>query len=455
MKNIKHLFILIGICILPFLGCKKYLDQKSNDTLVVPKSLADIQGILDDAATLNLRVTPSYNEHSNDDFFMLAAGYVATPSEYRSVYTWQPTIYNHGNDYALGYNAIFNCNLSLDLLKKVERMPGNTSAWDNVKGSALFFRSYYFLMLNSQFGLGYDETTSNTDLGIVLRLDSEFGTPSVRATVAACYQQVITDLTASLSLLPTYPQHVMRPSKGAALALLSRCYLYMHKYDLALKYAEEALVLNNKLMNYHGDTDLLALTSAVPIKKFNKETIWYAEMSSGFGLNALTKARVDTALYNSYSANDLRRTAYFKAVAPYQQFKGNYTASTNIYFSGLATDELYLTRAECKAFLNDVTGAMEVLNFLLKTRWKNTVTYMPVVAANRIDALNSIRIERRKELLYRGLRWEDVKRYNKEGANIVLKRIINGQTFNLLPKSKAYALSLPDDIIRASGMQQN
>lgn len=455
MKNIKKIVLLLGFSSLVFVGCKKFLAQKSNDTLVVPQSISDIQGILDDASIINIRVTPSYNEHSNDDFFMLEAAYQAFPSQYRTVYTWQPTLYDHVNDYAQGYNAIFNCNLSLDLLKKVERLQVNATAWDNVQGSALFLRSYYFLMLNSQFGLGYDENTSKTDLGIALRLDAEFGKPSVRSTVEACYQQVVKDLTNSLSFLPNYPQHVMRPSKGAALALLSRCYLYMHKYDLALKYADEALVLNNKLMNFNGDSDLLALTSNVPIKKFNKETIWYAEMSSGFGVNSPTRARVDTMLYASYAPNDLRKTAYFKAVAPYQQFKGSYAAVANIYFSGLATDELYLTRAECKAYLNDINGAMEDLNLLLKTRWKNTVTYLPIAATTRLMAIDIIRMERRKELLLRGLRWEDLKRYNREGANVVLTRVINGKTFTLLPNSKFYALSLPDDVIRLSGMPQN
>lgn len=455
MKTTKYTCLYLAFCTMMLFGCEKYLDKKSNDSLVVPKTLKDIQGILDDAATINIRNTPSYNEHSSDDFFMLPASYNSFPIPYRSVYVWKPTVYAHQNDYAQGYTAIFNSNLSLDLLAKVERVGENAKAWDNIKGSALFFRSYYFLMLNSQFGLAYDETSSKTELGIPLRLDAEFAKPSVRATVAEVYQQVIKDLEIALPLLPDYPEHVMRPSKGAALALLSRCYLYMRNYQLALKYAEAALLLNNKLINYNGDTDLLALSSNLPFKKFNKETIWYAEMSYGFGLNSPPGARIDTMLYASYNVNDLRRTAYFRAFAPYQQFKGSYSASATYYFSGIATDELYLTKAECKAYLDDVIGAMNDLNLLLKTRWRSTVSYLPITATDRLDALNKVRIERRKELLYRGLRWEDIKRYNKEGANIILKRIVNGEVFTLEPNSKAYALSLPDDIIRITGMPQN
>jgi len=50
-------------------GCKKYLDKKSNDALVVPSTLADLQGLLDDGFIMN-HVTPSLPESSADDYFL-------------------------------------------------------------------------------------------------------------------------------------------------------------------------------------------------------------------------------------------------------------------------------------------------------------------------------------------------------------------------------------------------
>ncbi|QPH38650.1 RagB/SusD family nutrient uptake outer membrane protein [Pedobacter endophyticus] len=449
------LSIVIFISMLFTLSCKKYLEVKSNARLVVPNTLADAQGLLDDANLMNLRIAPSFGEASSDDFFLPLTSYNALIVRGQEAYTWKPTPYRYGNDWSLAYAAVYNSNLCLELLQNIERTPSNSSLWDNAKGSALFYRSFYFLMLTNQYGLAFDEKTSENDLGIALRTSSNFNVPSVRASVSDCYRKIIEDATLALALLPDYPQHVLRPSKGAAAALLSRCYLYRHEYDLSLKYTLEALKLNNKLMDYNGDSDLLVLTSTVPIKKFNKETIWYAELSSNFGVNNTTNSRIDTTLYASYNANDLRRTAFFRASAPYQQFKGNYTASGTIYFSGLATDELYLNSAECKAFLNDLPGAMESLNTLLKSRWRNTVPFSPITASDRTDAIRKIREERRKELLMRGLRFADLKRYNKEGANITLRRVLGNQVFTLEPNSRYYALPLPSDIIESSGMQQN
>ena len=65
------------------------------------------------------------------------------------------------------------------------------------------------------------------------------------------------------------------------------------------------------------------------------------------------------------------------------------------------------------------------------------------------------RRKRRKELLFRGLRWADVKRYNREGANIVLSKTVNGKTFLLPPNDLRYAIAIPEDIIGMTGMPQN
>jgi tetratricopeptide (TPR) repeat protein len=456
MKKVNSIISLICLTLLATAaGCKKFLDVKSDAKLVVPKTLSDIQGLLDDGNLMNIGKSPSFGEASSDDFFLPLETYRALITRGQEAYTWKATPYRYPNDWSAAYSAVYNTNLSLELLEKIDRTNANAIGWDNAMGSARFFRAYYYLMLTSQFGLAYGINSAEQDLGIALRLNSDFNLPSLRTTVSECYKQVIMDANAAYESLPTYPLHVMRPSKGAAAALLSRCYLYMHDYEKALEYANKALAINNKLMDFNADADLLALSNAVPIKKFNKETIWYAELSSNFGVNTVSRARIDTALYSSYSANDLRKTAFFKSAAPYQQFKGNYTGNATVYFSGLATDELYLTSAECKAWLNNLTGAMDDLNYLLKSRWKNSAVYTPISASTKADALKKIRYERRKELLMRGLRFADIKRYNQEGEKITLKRIIEKEEFTLLPESRYYALPIPTDVIQLSGMVQN
>ena len=49
----------------------------------------------------------------------------------------------------------------------------------------------------------------------------------------------------------------------------------------------------------------------------------------------------------------------------------------------------------------------------------------------------------------------DIKRLNKDGAGITLKRVINGETFLLPPNDPRYAVAIPEDVIATTGMQQN
>jgi hypothetical protein len=165
-------------------------------------------------------------------------------------------------------------------------------------------------------------------------------------------------------------------------------------------------------------------------------------------------AQIDTSLYASYDDNDLRKSAYFFPNFENYSFKGSYAGSDGVYFTGLATDEIYLIRSECLARNQQKDAALNDLNALLSKRW-SAGNFTPITVATAQEALTIILAERRKELVMRGLRWIDIKRLNKEGANIILKRIIATQQFSLQPNEERYALPIPDDIIKQTGIQQN
>jgi starch-binding outer membrane protein, SusD/RagB family len=147
--------------------------------------------------------------------------------------------------------------------------------------------------------------------------------------------------------------------------------------------------------------------------------------------------KIDSMLYKSYDPNDLRKTVFFRAntgvnVGTYT-FQGSYngTGGVSSVFDGLATDELYLTRAECYARSGNKDAALADLNTLMKKRWSNNGSWNAYTANTAAEALNLILIERRKELVFRGLRWSDIRRLNEEGANITLQRVIGGTTYTL------------------------
>jgi hypothetical protein len=124
-------------------------------------------------------------------------------------------------------------------------------------------------------------------------------------------------------------------------------------------------------------------------------------------------------------------------------------------FSGIATDEMYLIKAECLARAGKVDEGIQTLNALLIKRWK-TGTFVPFVAANVNDAMTKILKERRKELVFRTLRWEDLRRLQNDPLfSVTPKRIVNGQEYSLEPNSPRYLLKIPPTVIQLTGIQQN
>ena len=224
----------------------------------------------------------------------------------------------------------------------------------------------------------------------------------------------------------------------------------MRKYDQVLLYADSSLKLYSTLLDYNT----INTAANKPFPEFIPEIIYYAYTNNNYYYMPIQE-KVDSSLYRSYNDNDLRKHAFFKANNDGSHaFKGSYHSSGSGLFFGLAVDEVYLMRAEAYARQGKVSEAMDDLNTLLAKRWKDGM-FTPFTAAGKEEALQLILKERRKELLLRGLRWTDIKRLNKEGANITLTRVLNGQTYTLQPNDSRYALPIPEDVIEISGMTQN
>lgn len=456
MKKYKYALTLITIIIISIqLSCRKYLDEKSDATLIVPSTLSDFQNLMDDATTMNYN-SPSFGVSSADDYFIDNVAYNAKSIFLQKVYKWLPHPYNYQNDWAQSYRAIYVSNLCLERIPFVTREASNSTEWDKMKGSALFYKAFYHLELAWLFAKAYDETKAEIEPGIVLRQSTDFLVTSVRASVAETYAKVLEDGMEAARLLPDNPSIATRPSRCAAYGLLARTYLSMRQYDSAGKYANLALQIKNSLLNYN-DASLVSAAASNPFKLFNREVIFHTTMNTQVPLYSPTggPARIDTTLYASYHVNDIRRKAFFTAISGYHRFKGSYSGTASRLFSGIAVDELLLMRAECLARTNAKTLALEDLNLLLQQRYA-PANFIPVTAATSEEALEIILLERRKELMFRGsLRWMDVKRLNKEGRDIEMKRKVMNEIFTLPSNDNRFALQIPNDVIIASGIQQN
>jgi len=453
-RNIQHHFYGIGFFLFAFVfgACNKYLDIQSNRNQVVPSDLNELQQILDGAQNMNFHFC-AIGEVSADDYFLKQKVFDGLSEENRKFYTWDNPVYNYNNDWARAYIPVYNCNLVLDKLKKIERTTLNRDDWDNVRGSALFYKASQYLSLIWVYGKAYSENTSSADFGIVLRESSDFNIQSKRATVSTSYRVILNDLLKAAEILPDKAIHVMRPSKTTAYAVLARTYLSMARYDSAYYYADKVLSVNKELLDFNNSSEV-KLTAAYPFIRFNKETLGYFELVNSNAQVGSNYANIDTGLYESYKSNDLRKKAYFKINTDgYVSFKGSYSGSANL-FGGLTVDEMLLVRAECLIRLGHLRKGLEDMDYLLSHRYV-TGTYLPAHFDLSNKALDFVLEERRKELVFRGLRWIDLKRLNEERRDIQIHRSINGREYMLPPRDNRYAIPLPDDIVKAAGLIQN
>lgn len=454
--------MLLSLIVLQACSKSDFLDKKPLTEIVVANTLTDFTNLLENTSIL--RNTGGLAQMGSDDYAIPTfAEWQSLPSNtQRNSYIWNRDIYSGDNgiqDWNTVYRGIFYANAVLDGLKKSPESASDLGL--SIKGRALFVRSYAFYDLVRNFCKPYDAATANQDLGIPLRLTAAIEQIEQRASLQKSFDQIISDLGEAELLLPSSrpSSNLNRPSKIAVYALLSRIYLDMRKYDLAESNADKCLMLYNKLIDYNT----LSKTATMPFSVTNDELIYntmqVATYSETTGAGPSSVARVAKELIDLYRPDDLRIPIYFtyNAMANSYSIKRGYYGLGLYPFTGLATDEIYLIKAECLARNNKFGPAMDKLNELLIKRFPNSVAnpYIPIAATSSSEALTKILNERRKELIWRGLRWHDLKRLNKEGANISLNRTLNGKTYSLPPNDPRWIFPIPDDEILLSGIQQN
>lgn len=439
---------LVLCCLILETSCKKYLDQKPLKASVVPSTLSDLQALLDNDNIMNAQSTPPLLEVVADNYYLRTEDWQGFSLDEQTNYIWAPSA-EEINSWRQPYTGIiYYANLVLDALNKIAINGSNKDEWNSIKGSAIFYRSFGFYSIAQLYCKPYTSSAA-TDPGIVLKLSSDISESISRSTVQKTYDQIVIDLKQADTLLPLTSLISTRPNKAAVEGFLARVFLSMRDYSNAASYANLCLKKNDTLMDYNS--------VAAPFLVFNPETIYYSWPGLLNNIMFPPSTRIDSTLYNSYDNNDLRKSMFFSDNGDGTfSFNGSYTGQAPFFvFDGVATDEIYLIRAECEARANDKVGALEDLNTLLINRYR-TNSFTPITAVDQHEALDKILSERRKELLFRGLRWTDIRRLNIEGYNITLKRVINGTTYILPPNDKRSVLLIPKQVLNLSpNLQQN
>lgn len=447
-------YLLYLIISTSLVGCdqSEWLDVKSNKSDVVPTTLEDYQALLNDYETINCN-GPALGVVASDNYYTTDAIWTSVDEYDRNSYIWASHISESSKDWTLNYKALAVTNIVLEGIEKFAT--SDNALYQHMKGTALFFRALYFFNLVQEYAKPYEETTASTDYGIVLKLTAEVDEPVKRSSVEETYSQIIRDLNESLKLLPTETTIPTKPTKNTTIAFLGKVFFYMEKYDRALEYLEKALETQNELLDFNT----LNASAAFPFPTMqigHKEVIFYERTAAAASLTTISRRLISKDFYELYEDNDLRKVLYFNPTNPNAiRFKGFYTGLNSQDFSGIATNEIYLTLAECYVREGNSIEALVLLNKLLKSRYK-TNTFFDVKVTND-ELLRKILLERNKELPFTGnIRWMDLRRLNKDPRfAITLSRTVNGDTYTLPPNDNRYVFPLPFNEIQINGLQQN
>ena len=457
--NISNLHRFLFFCMLIIIAAchkkKEFLDENPYSDLFTPKTVSELQALLDNDIYMN--EVPEIGTLSGDEYYLVDDFWERLTPKERNSYIWAEDIYEGQGkipDWNLPYKQVLYANIVLEQIAKGVKGAASQQDIDKLKGNALFIRGFAFYNIALQFADCFDDS-NGSELGIPIRLSPEINQDSKRATLKESYDQIISDLISASKLLQDSIsfQYRNRPGKAAAFAALARVYLSTRSYEKANEAADSSLKYYDKLIDFNN-VDRFASLSFKPL---NDETLYQARLLSSslvvVGISA-PGCIIDSTLYRSYDAQDLRKPIYFRINGDGRpNIKGGFSG-TLFTFAGLAVDEVYLIKAECLVRTSEIQQGMNFLNNLLRKRYL-TGTFIDKIALNKEAALKIILEERKKELVFRGVRWADLKRLNKEGANIILKRKLKGTTYTLAPSDPKYILPIPPDVISLGGVQQN
>lgn len=420
---------------------QEFLEVKPAKSLVVPQKIEDFQGLLDNMSTV-MNKGVGLHVIAGDEMFVEPSNLLQYDQRNIETYVWNLPPYpnNESYDWNGCYKSIFYANIILDGATKYGDGSG---AWLELEAAAKFHRAWALYSLVESFGDKYDATRLKELQGVPVRLDPDIEIIEQRASLYDTYRQIFEDLDFAKSHLSEKIDYVTRPSKTAVFALLARIYLAIEEYDKALINAESAIELKDELLDYNT----LTASAARPFPQghlgTNPEIIFFSSLIAG-GYSNFATTYSDTVLMDDFHKEDLRRICFFKELGNNRfNYKGSYLGTGSL-FGGLATDELYLVRAECLIRVGRSDEAKPYLDKLLSHRWMKN-TYKPIQLENPVELLRFTLMERRKELYLRGVRWSDLKRLNKDPRFQVTlkKRGTDGQLLELPPDDDRYVFPIP------------
>lgn len=441
-------------------SCKKLLDTKPEDFLSstnyfqtqeqLNNSLSGVYEILSDSYMYSTYYISEMGTEADEGYYRVASK-VSGPQ----VYLFGASDVIVSNFWQRLYQGIGRANI---LLANAHRPKMDETARAQIKGEALFLRSYYYFLLVTHFG------------GVPLVLnptESAEGNSVPRSTAKAVYEQITSDLkTAETMVLSASAAGFGgRANRSAVRGLLARVYLHWAGYPLRdqTKYAEArtyALKVMDPAEGHRLNPSYEQVFKNYSSDKYDvAETIFEVEfwgnLSDAFhavgrvgNVNGIFTTNEDVVgfaygyirttpkLYNLYEANDLRRDW---AIAPFTyetngtrlarpviserncgKFRREFEVvlprhrlGTPINYPVIRYSDVLLMFAEAENQIDGPTDAAHDALNLVRERANATQFVNAAKITDPVIFQNTIRDERARELCFESLRKYDLIRWGR------------------------------------------
>lgn len=386
------------------------------------------------------------------------------------------------------YEGVFTCNVVTDGLAN------NSAVSATVKtqslGQAQFLRAYYYFNLTVAYGA----------IPLHLKVETPAEAQKHVSTQAQIFAQIEADCTAAAAALPVSwgGADLGRVTKGAALSLLAKTYLFEQKWALAASTAQavDALGVYSLLPVYadnfraatknntEGVFSIQHQTGLVPYQG-NNLNVWFAPRSiGGYGFFYPTQSLVDNYEKSTSGVDDPRldysiaraghpyfdvafdpswtTTGYLskKHCQPLSEIPSNIKGDGNLNYQAIRFADVLLIEAEALNESGNSAAALAPLNRIRKRARESylydaTLPGYPVVPAGLLPDITTtdqgqlrdiIRKERRSELALEFHRFFDIIRYGATYANGVLsyKPLFNYNTDKFFPIPESERQSNPN-----------
>ena len=350
-------------------------------------------------------------------------------------FSYTPRTQELNDFWKLNYNGITQCNT---VLERVPEITMDATLKNRVLGEAYFLRAYYYFLLTQVYG----------DVPLMIRILPPADLKIPKTPKSEIYQQIVTDCDQAAAFLPTQytGANVGRATKGAALALAAKTFLYAKDWDKTVEYAGKvkALGVYGLMLDYADNFRENTQNNAESVWEIQHTNLelgvgnslnqWWAskKFEGGYGFAEATQSLVDTfedndprrqfsvasnnepyfglVYKNSFSSTRFSTRKYIQATAEVTQ-----KADGDINYTAIRYAEVLLWEAEALTELGRVSEAqapLELVRARARAQAADPLTTLPVITTTDQTAMRAVvRHERQVELSFEMHRFFDLVRW--------------------------------------------